>query len=355
MSNNVSTIGQLIDNNARLRDIRSQLNELQIQLASGKKTNMFAGLGQSVVDQQRTRADLNQIGVYRNNITVGKTRIDVILRTVSEFKEQAKNFADAMGLERQKGNDLNIAALKEFAHTTNEYIHTLINVKDGDRYLFAGSDAFNQPLDDTGAHDTFMIGLLEDWKAGTIDTDTLISSYKTTPETTIGYSSVLSSAQTRGVFVRADVSRDLEYTLLGNSAGFKDILNAMTLFENLDLDKVSLDEDDNPLVVKTAPGTDPADQRENFYAMFEDVIKTINGGLNKLELEEQRLQRVHLQLGTIEQDHIDDKNALETTLGQIEDIDPTEVAIRINSLQIQLTAAYQVTAKLGQQSLSNFI
>ncbi len=354
MSNNISTMGQLLDNSARLRDIRAQLNDLQIQLSSGKKTNLFAGLDEAVIPQQRTRADLNHIDVYKTNITVGKTRISTILETLSEIREQAKNFADSMGLELQKG-DVDFNSMKEFARTTSEYLRTLVDVRDGDRYLLAGSDAFTKPMDDTGAHDTYMTNLLEDWKDGTITTDTLLSSYKATPETTMGYSPALSSGTTTGVFVRADVSVDLEYTMLGDSDGIKDILNAMTLFKNVVLDKIALEEDDNPLTTETAPGATEDEQRDNFFEMFEDVIKTVNAGIQDLEIEEQRLQRVHLQLGTIEQDHISDKNALETTLGQIEDADPAEVAVRINALQIQLTAAYQVTARLGQQSLTNFI
>lgn len=355
MSNNISTIGQLIDNNARLRDIRTQLNTLQIQLASGKKTNVFAGLGSQAVAQQRTRTDLNQIDVYQSNITTGQAHVRQILQVVSEFKEQAENVADFMATEQQKGNGINLTGIRDFAETTGNYLRKLLNSKDGDRYLLAGSDAFVEPLDDTGAHGTYMTSLVEDWKNGTIDTDTLISSYKSTPETTIGYSPALSSGQARGIFVRADVNTDVEYTLFANSDGFKDIVNAMTLIQKLDLDKVALEDGDNPASTETAPGAGAEEQKNNFYQMYEDAIKTINAGLNKLVAEEQRLQRADLLLGNITEDHTTDKFALESTLGQIEDVDPTDIAVKINALQIQLTAAYQVTANLGNLSLSNFI
>lgn len=354
MTNNVSNLGQLLDNNARLRDIRYQLNTLQIQMATGKKSQLLSGLGGDGISTQRTRVDINQINVFQSNISTGQARLRQSLQTMQEFMEQAKNMADTMAGEMQQG-DVNIGTVKNFAASTLGYLRELINTQDEDRYLLAGADSSTKPLTDTGAHSTYVQNLLQDWRAGTITTDTLISSYSTTPETTMGYSAPLASDQVRNVYVRADVSTDIDYTLTADSDGFKDILNAMTLMANMDLDKVALEEGDNPATVRTAPGATPEDQKDNFFSAFEDMVKRINNGIGKLRLEEQRLQRADLLMGTTADNHTMDLNTLQNALDRLENADPAEVAVKITALQTQLTSAYQVTALLGSLSLAQFL
>jgi flagellar hook-associated protein 3 FlgL len=354
MPNNVSSLGQLLDNNARLRDIRFQLNTLQIQLATGKKTQVFSGLGDNGITSQRTRVALDQIEIFQTNITIGQTRLRQMTQNMSEFSEQAKNLADTMGFALQQG-DVDIGSLKTAAQDTLSYIRDLLNSRDGERYLFSGADSFSAPLEDTGAHASYITGLIEDWRTGTIDSDALIAAYSATPETTIGYSASLSSGLTRGVYVRASTETDVDYTLLANSQGFKEILNAITLMAGMDLDKIELGVDDNPALVRTAPGADATEQKENFFKVYENMITRINAGINLLRTEEQRLQRADVLLNNIAQEHTFDSNTLANSLGTIEDADPAEVSIKINSLQTQLSAAYQVTALLGTLSLTNYI
>jgi flagellin-like hook-associated protein FlgL len=354
MTNNVSTLGQLLENNARLNDVRSQLNTLQIQLSSGKKTPVFSGLGDDIIGSKRTRVEINQIEIFQTNIDVGRTRLRQTVQTLQEFSVQAKNLANTMGGALQKGQ-VDVPALRRAAQDTATYMRELLNSKDGDRYLLAGADSFTPPIDKGDLQNTYFQSQIESWRTGSITNAAMITNYAATLETTIGYSAPLASNLVRNVYVRADVGTDVDYTLTADSAGFKDILNAVSLMSNINFDKVSLEEGDNPTLVKTAPGTTKDEQRDNFFEVFEDMIKRINGGINKLRTEEQRLERADVVLGTIAQDHISDKNTLETTLGQIEDADPAEVAVKLNALQTQLTAAYQVTALLGTLSLSRYI
>ena len=354
MSNNVSTLGQLLDNNLRMRTVRTQLNDLQTQLSTGKKAQLLSGLGDDAITSVRTRASLKQIAVYQANIDNGTTRIKQMTNVINQIKGQTKNVLDVLMGEQQKG-DINLEMIHDFAHDALDQVRDLLNSKDDDRYLLAGADAFTTPLDKNGIHETYMITQFNAWQAGTIDTDTLITNYKATPETTMGYSAPLSSDLVRGVTIRADVGTEVDYTRLADSDGFKKILNSLALLDQMDLDKISLEDDDNPLTTQTAPGADAETQRDNFFTLYEDVIRTIKDGVNDLVLEEQRLERASLQLGNLQEDHTADKNALETLLGKVEDADTAEVATRLSSLQIQLSASYQVTARLGQLTLSNYL
>lgn len=354
MTSSVSTLGQTLDNSARLRTIQSQLYDLQTQLASGKKAQQFSGLGTDAILTLRARADLTQIETYKQNITLGLTRAKLTEQTLAEFREQAEKISDSMQNQMQKG-DIDLDLVKQFASDGVRYLRELLNSRDGDRYLLSGADTYTPPINDTGAHATYMDKLLQDWTDGTITTDQLIASYTTTPETTMGYSPALSSGQARDIYVRADVQTDVPYGVFANEDGFKDILNALTLVQQIDIDKISLEDDDNPLSTTTAPGTTPAEQRDNFFKLFEHLIGQVNNGMKELVKSQQYMDRVQLQLTNIQDGHKVDANNLTTTIGNIENVDPTEVAVKIAALQIQLTAAYQTTASLSQLSLTQYL
>lgn len=351
---NISTIGQLVDNNSRLKSIQSQIGELQIQLASGKKARFLDGLGPDALGSIRNRASIDQISAYQTNITVGTARIKQITQSVLEFRQQAQNVVDAMTGQLENG-ELNLDSIREFARTALTRNREILNTKEGDRYIFAASDAFNEPLADVGSLPTYMTSLVEDWKDTTITTDQIIDAYKATPETTTGYSAALSSGSARSIFIRADVNVDVDYTVFANSEPFKNIINSLSLLENLELDKIALDDDDNPTTTETAPGADRDEQKDNFYKLYGDIIRTINTSLDEIEKETERLQQKEVVLNGIAENHKSDKNTLEEALSDVEDVDITDVAVKINSLQIQLSAAYQVTARLGQLTLSQFI
>ncbi len=353
MSGNVSTLGQLLDNNSRLKEIRIQLNTLQTQLSTQKKSTNLSGLGREGIRATRTRIELNQVDVFQSNIAIGSSQIKSTLSTLQEFMRQSKNISDALSGKLQEGN-INLVTTKSAVQDTLKFLRDLSNTKSGDRYVLAGSDSYTKPMNDSGAHAAYMTGLVENWRTGTITTDAFISSYQSTPETTIGYSASLSSNLVKSVYVRADVNLDVDYTLVADSSGFKKILNALSLMENMNLDKVSIEEGD-PITTRTAPGTTADDQKENFFTVYEGIIQEINSGIESLRLEEERLQRAQLSLDTAATNHASDKNLLETVLGNIEEVDPAEVAVSISSLKTQLESSYQVTGLLGSLSLTRYL
>lgn len=354
MGNSISTLGQTIENNLRLKTMRYQLDDLQRQLTSQKKAETFSGLGDQAIKALRARNAINQTTTYQTNISNGMTRLKTLTDSLKEFRAQTNIVLDALTEELQKG-DINLDQIQDFARSALSIGRDLLNTKDGDRYLLSGGDAENAPIDKNGVHEVYMRKLFDDWQAGTITTDTLMTNYKSTSETTMGYSAALSSGSARHVYVRADVTVEVDTTLFANQDGFKKILNGLALLDQMDIDKISLGEDDNPATTQTAPGADAEEQRDNFFELYEDIIKHIKDGVADLNREEQRLERANLTLDTVNKSHTTDKVALENLVSDVEDADTSDVAIRISVMQVQLSAAYQVTARIGQLTLSNFI
>ena len=66
------------------------------------------------------------------------------------------------------------------------------------------------------------------------------------------------------------------------------------------------------------------------------------------------LENTRVRLNEIKNFHSDEKNLLQSTVSDIEDVDINEVALLVNTLSIQLDASFRVTARTQQLSLVNF-
>lgn len=351
----ISTLGQSMQQIERLKNMQSSLAELQYQLTSGKKTDMFAGLGTQVIQSERARANFNKIDTYINNMTVASRRVEMQVNAIDGILKQAGDVVNAIQIQTQQG-EFEKEAVGDLARKARDYIIAMINERDGDRYLFSGADTQQIPINDGGVQTSYLTGRVNDWVNGTISTDQLIASYtdKTQLTDTInGYSASLSSGNAKNIFVRVEDNTELNYTSLANNAGFRDILSAVGALAALceGIDEVTL-EDDDPTGTITAPGATQQEKNYNFYKVFNDLAVKINKGLDFLENETYKLSQVSAQMSRLTEDYKTEKNTLAGIISNVEDADPNEVAVKINSLQLQLEASYRVTASISQLSLA---
>ncbi|HIF24840.1 MAG TPA: hypothetical protein EYG18_09880 [Micavibrio sp.] len=355
----VSTLGQSLDQIERLKQTQLSLATLQAQISSGKKTNLFKGLGTDVITSERARASTQQLETYSNNITIADRRIKMMAQSMEQLKTQVENVVNAIQIQTQKG-EFEMEAVSDLANKAATFVRDLLNTQDGDRFLFAGAESRTQPITDNGTMDTYMQFQLGEWVNGNIDTDELISSYRDPDQlndTLVGYSATLSSGSAKSVYVRVDEQTEIDFTVFANDPGLRDMLVALEMTANIDqvLDEVALDPDDDPLNTTTAPGADKAEQNDNFFNFFNDLAKMMNQGLDKMEQTLYSLSQDQAQISQIQEGHEIEKNIMADTIADVEDIDLNEVAVKLNALQVQLEASYRVTATLSQLSLVNFL
>lgn len=351
----ISTLGQSMQQIERLKTMQSSLATLQYQLTSGKKTNLFAGLGTQVIASERARANFKEIDTYINNMTVAQRRVEMQVNAIDGVLKQAGDVVNAIQIQTQEG-EFEKESVGDLARKARDYIIAMMNEVDGDRYLFSGADTQQIPITDTGVQTSYLTGRVNDWVNGVIDTDQLIASYtdKTQLTDTVnGYSASLSSGNAKSVYVRVEANIELNYTTLANNDGFRDILSAIGALNALceGIDEVTLDPDD-PTGTVTAPGATQAEQNENFYKVFNDLAVKINKGLDFLENETHKLSQVSAQMSVMTEDYKTEKNTLSGVIADVENVDPNEVAVKINSLMLQLEASYRVTASMSQLSLA---
>ena len=232
----VSTLGQALDQVERLKTMQSQLGNLQVQLTTGKKTDLFKGLGTDVITSKKSRANFNALDNYLNNITVASRRISMTENLIGEVKTQAEGLLGSLELQTQQG-EYEIEVLGDYAENLEGFIFNLLNEKDGDRYLLGGANTLTKPITNTGGLDTYTTKQITDWVNGTITTDQIMQSYKDTTQltdTVIGYSPELSSGLSKNVTVRVDDNAEIDYTVKANAEPFRNMLIAIGMMKNID-------------------------------------------------------------------------------------------------------------------------
>jgi flagellar hook-associated protein 3 FlgL len=351
----ISTSAQAQSQLNNLLQLLQQVSTLQTQTATGQKAQTFAGLGSDTLPDQQSRASLDALTNFDTNITNGQTTLGVMSSAVTKIQQQAQTVYQAMEGQIQNGN-FDMTALHSIASNALSFIENLVNQQNGSSYVFAGADTTNQPLNNTGALDTYAQTNISQWVNGALTTDQLISSYRDPAQMTdniIGYSATLSSGNARNVAIKADGDAEVDYTTLANDPTFRNIIAGITMVVNItgQLSQVSTTGSD-PAGTVTAPGAGADQQQQNFYKVFNNLISMISGASTGLDQISSKLGYAQASLKTIHDNHTLDKNTLQSQIADAENVDMNEVAIKLSTLQTQLQASYQVTASLAQYSLA---
>jgi len=397
----ISTLAQALGQIDRIQDQQVLLNTLSTQLATGKKTQKLSGLGSDILQSQRAHTDLSSLDTYINNIKIAERRAQISLTTISEFQQQAENFADALvGFTQESAHqqgevvyyddpltpdteenvkighnsaapDVDLETLQDLASNLYDFMTDLLNTKDGDRYIFSGADTSTQPLINSGVLESALGTQMNDWKLGNITNADLIADIQDRTiddgnldaftDTVIGYSSTLSADTAGRVFTRVDDNTEIDTTIYANDIAFRDIIVALSYIKSPDLgpivDQVEIDAVTGlpNVITEGAPGADIDEMTDNFYEIFNVITGMVTEALDQVDQQRFKLENARARINEIKLNHETEKGILQETVDEIENVDINEVAVKINALQLQLEASYGVTARVQQLSLVNFI
>lgn len=394
----VSTLGQALRQIENIKTQSKQFSLLSTQMASGKKTQEFSGLGTDVLASLRSRTTFQALEVYTNNMVKADIRINIMLKSIEEYQAQSGNIANTLtGFVQQgphqKGDaiyyddpltpeiettivgytssepDNDLKSVQDHAKNLFPFLIDLLNAKEGDRYVMAGSDSFTKPITDNGTLDAAMSTLITEWKNGNISNEDLIAdltgrtSLSGNPnainDSVIGYSSSLSSGNTGDIYVRASETSEFKYTALANEDPFRNILVALSFLKNENLPPIvdTYESGTYPGVpdAQGAPGNDASEMQDNFYQVFNEVVKMVVESIDAVDQVRFRMETVRVQMNETKQAHQSEKTLMLNTIADVEDVDTNEVAVRIKVLETQLEASYRVTALASQLTLANFL
>ena len=204
----VSTLGQALRQIENIKKQQTTFTTLSTQLATGKKTQNFSGLGTDALSSIRSRSSIVTLDSYIGNIGKADTRLKIMLSSIEEFQSQGENLSNGfIGLIQQGTHqlgeivtyddpstpfvyeetpvgmtsskpDVELKSLIDLASNLFDRMTELLNAKDGDRYVLGGAETLTKPFNDSGTLDAAVGTLITNWKDGAITTDQLSSGRK---------------------------------------------------------------------------------------------------------------------------------------------------------------------------------
>jgi flagellar hook-associated protein 3 FlgL len=371
----ISTLGQSLDMIARLKRQQTNLGDLQAQISSGKKTQKLSGLGNDVLRDVRSRANINSLEVYIDNIKNAERRLQLMQNSVTQIKAQARNISSGIATANQQGEYPDLKSIQALAENVYNFILDSMNQKDGDRYLFAGGDTSELPIVDTGLYSSYLgnyvpdesdltnppqvaAGLIGQWGDGTITSDQFLEAIYGTSDVVLGYSNALTSGATGKTTVRVNDGAEFDYTTLANNQAMRDIvivLGALKALPPVEHAPGALNNPGATTIAEDTPPNPPKEKQENFFKVLNSLSAKLNKAIDAMDQHTYRLSQVQAQVDIVKTSHTDQMNAYIDIVTDVENVDITEASAKILQIKIQLEASFQVTAMVSQLTLVNFM
>lgn len=309
---------QLITSNT-LRTQRN-VNDLQVQIASGKKTQAFSGIADDASRLVNFKSEVSQAEQFIQNITITEKRLDLMAFAMDQIEDIARkartDFASA--LNGSAADDIQLPLL---AQASLDQVVEVLNTKDDSRFLFAGGAVKTTPVNLSNA-------------AYTAPAPGSPPTFVQTVET--GY--YQGDAVTQST--RADDGFSVSYGINADESAFEKLIRTLDNVSNVTF-------------------TDPITTQEQTF--LRDAITELtelidNNGTDKTLSD----LRADIGLDRTVLDSIKDKHNnflqfAQDSIAEIENIDAAEVVTALNFEQIQLEASFTTIARIQTLSLSNFL
>ena len=333
---NVSLMGQSTSQINLLKDLNGKMADLQRQIATQRKADTFSGLEGDSLRIQRMRAESNKSDIFMRNIDTTNIKIELMTQSMTKSMDLARDVINNIQTQT-RGGEIDLNSLQVVAEQALNFVMDIMNTEHNGNYLFAGSDTTNEPLADMTAMNTNIQTEMTNWLAGGQTPTALLANIDGFTDSQLGYSATINTAGS--VITQIDTRMTVDYTVLGNNDGFKEIIQGLGIAANLEFPD---------------PATDIGTESD-FYEILNSALTTLINGVNKLEGEAFALGGKHNLIQSIAERHVVDKATYEEIIADIEIVDAAEAISKFQALDIQLQASYQTTSLLNQLSLINFI
>ncbi len=364
-ASHLTFVNQMLVNQQRIYDGQNQL-------ATEKKSQTYAGLEGRVQDLVGFESEYNRVKIFKQNNAVADTRLAAqeqvvanVTNLVREFRNKLLDLSSndvANGLTPEEQNlleDIQRRAFDAMKQVTAE-----LNTKVGDEYIFAGGKVNTKPVDFTFANlDAFQNKYHLDDGTGS---GTAIQPYPITQaqHTSPGATTITTFGQTSSTALNAyhssyydgdelqtkhRLSEDTTITLGVNAIhpGFEKALRAMGMMAQGQLTRTG--------------NLDEAQQ------IISEALKLVNDALRHDESElpsesDFDLEDLHTQIASnrvqIKNQKIRDEDTMSYLGNQvinIENINKTEVAVKLNHDLSALEISYTTLGRIQGLSLANYM
>jgi len=378
-------------------NIQSRINDLQTQLATGQKSQTYAGIANDSLRLVTLEASRSQVQQFLSNIDKAQQRLTLmdagmqsIDSLVGDFRQTLNS---ALTAPDSAGRDL-----KTLAANMRQMVVDLLNSSDGQSYLFGGTRTDRPPVDmSAGTYSglsliksdgvtvdsTFYQDYYTQVQGNTLpfaqgsfynqiffdkngvaptgplpadpDNPTLAEFSAEDPDLWQYYVDRLNSSEMvanpktdyyqgndQANTVRADRSLDLNYDIRADLPVFQQILAAFDAVANLPAGDAS-DPSERAILTKARN-------------MLNDALSSSSGGpYESLDQIRTRAASIQQNAGAVKDRHQSFNTYATGVINDLEGIDQAEVIVRLQNDQQSLDASYAVMARLQPLSLLQYI
>lgn len=308
----MTRVGTLAENNQILQYIdqnKSQADTIEQQLATGLTSQTFSGMAPQATQFVELTDQASQQQSYISTINTVTTTMQTMALAIQSIEGLAAQFAG--NLPAQAYNTQG-ETIQEQAKLVLQQVGGYLNTQDGSDYVFSGS-ATSQPAFSP---------------SGLPSPGSLTTSVGGAPPNGYyqGNSTVAQATIDNGV--------TLSYGITGNNPAFEQFVRVLNFLAN-------------------SPPFDPNNPTDAAnVATATDMINQSVGQLQSLE------GTVSLQQGELSGTLSTHQSALtlaQSTISNVEQVDPAAAITQLDTLQTQLQASYQTVGILQQLSLVNYL
>ena len=356
MVQNVGTFAQNELLRARILEIQTESNRLQVQVASGKKGETYSVLKQDARLSLNLRASKATTESFLQANVVTKTRMEQIQTVLDRVKDIAVDMRNST-LSAMSGATLPAAqgnaSLKAQAQSALIEISQLLNSEIDGFHLFAGRMTDTAPMTPPGAVGT--AGTPLDNAANVVAVSPLTNfaaSGDTVYDNVVShldgnlvgavpgaspvryYGGEFNAADDSLIIARVDNGVDLDYGVTGRNGAIQQVMQAIYALATADL-SAATDQGFRQLVARAA-----GDLKTGFNGTVQAIGEL---GVKQAQLRD---------LTTKQQDFV---TTLQIQLGAVEDVDMTEAITRLTMTQNNLEASFRMLAGMRDLTLAKLL
>jgi flagellar hook-associated protein 3 FlgL len=372
----ISTLGLFSRLQQSNLNTQARIQDLNEQISSGKKGNSFGDFGAS--DSRVSldlRPTLDRYDIYTRNINLSRGRTDIMETVLTRVSEISRDMSDTL-VSLQGTFQPSMGPIREKAAKGLQEVTELLNsIVDG-RHVFAGAENQTAPISSQGVADLLTsfrtasypaafatpASLTADFTAVSLQRDTSLSAVSgaglgAAPASSLFATAVIANTNDVALTLRIDdgMTRQI-YGVPGYDAlGVSDTSQE----QDLRADAFHFREIIRGLAVVATMGDYPTNgttaEQQGFKAVVAFAQTSLKSGKSRLD------DQIGILGNTVKS--IDDTRIrldqtalhLKKVLGKAEDVDVADAISRLQLAQTQLQASYQVTAKLQELTLVNFL
>lgn len=335
-------IAQQYDVTRSIRQLNLQLNVQNQQLGSGRYADGLIGVSMRALELGQLKSQVGTVENYKDAVQTAQNRVTLYALTIEEIIDIATEAQDLM-IKSRDPYFAETSAPRVQANVLLDRISGLLQTKDGERFLFGGTNFTDNPMIGqlSGVPVAYDPGDVPgvDYGAFTPTTDLTAPPAPYAAPADFFYSTAAATPNNMfdfdSVQLYSDDSEQVSYGVSAGEAGFQRLIDSLIRFRDSTAD------------ITTAP--------QNYQARVDDARDQLLTALTELKTTASRNGYKQQQLAEVQQRHDRSLDTLKIRIGRIENVDIGEVSVTIKNLQTSLEASYVITRDSLQLSLVNFL